>query len=58
MIHRIQATDAMRHVTMTVEITGMKSFRARLWLSTWLILLAAWILQIGRVEFTEPEERR
>jgi hypothetical protein len=31
---------------MTLRLTGEKSFRARLWISTRLILLAGWISNI------------
>ena len=37
----IAVSDAMRHVTMDVTITGLNTLRARLWLAKSLIRLAA-----------------
>ena len=39
--------DLAPEITMTVGITGMGKWRARVWLAARLITLAAWIMNVG-----------
>lgn len=39
----IRASDAMRDVTLIVNIAGYRRFRVRLWLSLKLIAFACWM---------------
>jgi hypothetical protein len=43
----IKAVDAMRDMTITVRITGMKELRLRLWIGVRLVRLAARIMGMG-----------
>lgn len=44
---------AMRHVTMTVDLTGVRTWRMRLWLGGLLVQLAARVMGCG-IRFDGP----
>ncbi len=53
----VNAGELMHHTTMHIRITGVRTFRARIWLGVRLISLAARIMGMGvQVETTVQEE--
>lgn len=40
----VNASGALRHVTLTVRVRGMARLRARMWLGGWLLHAAAWVM--------------
>lgn len=49
-IGRVNAADLLKEVTLEVEITGIRSFRVRLWIAKQCMVLIGKILGVGRVE--------
>lgn len=43
----VPASAAMRDVTIIVRLTGLRVFRARVWLACRLLTLAAWVAGCG-----------
>lgn len=40
----VQMSDAIKRMTITVKVTGLRSFQVRMWLGVKLIQLAAFII--------------
>lgn len=40
-------SNAMRHATLTVRMTGMRRFRVRMWVAMQLVRLAAFVMNCG-----------
>lgn len=39
----INVADLAKEITLTINLTGIKTFKARLWLASWVFRLGAWI---------------
>ena len=52
---KVRAADAMRHITLSVTITGRRRQRVRMWLGRMLITLAARIIGCG-IEYQRRDE--
>ena len=58
LVHNVPIKEAMRkHATLTVNITGMRRYRVRLWIAGQLCRLAAWIACCG-IEFKDDDVPR
>jgi len=49
---KVNASDAMRQVTMEVEIVGMETFAVRVWIGRQLLKLACLVMGCG-IKFKE-----
>ena len=43
----IKVHEALKEITIEVKIVGFRSWRVRLWIGTWLLQLAAWVIGCG-----------
>lgn len=53
---KLRASDLLKSVTLTVKITGLRSFRVRVWLGVQLLKLAARIIGVGKIEIEESHD--
>ena len=49
------ADELAKQLTLHVYIRGMAQLRRRLWVGTWLMRLACWVIGIG-IEVTEIDD--
>ncbi len=56
MAMRYPVGKALRHVELTVHVTGISKMRVRLWLGRLVILLAVWVMGVGKASVKVDED--
>lgn len=52
---RVKATDALRQMEMEIRITGLRRFRARVWLGKHILRFGAWIVGAEHISVVVEE---
>jgi hypothetical protein len=53
---KLPISSVSKNITMQVEVTGVRVWKARLWLAIQIFRLGAWVVGVG-IRFTGLEQR-